>query len=154
MLSLVHWLHVLSGVVWAGAQLFTALVLWPTLLRLPSAQARSFVAASAPYAAPVMGATGLLVLVLGILRGTWLGPIRSFGAIVSTTYGISFALAFVLTVFVTIHGGWVRRQLERRVFDGDSYHPGARGFLRTTSLVTIVSLCAIVWCMSRMRLGT
>jgi uncharacterized membrane protein len=152
-LLLIHWLHVLCGVLWAGAQLFNALVLWPTLLRVPGAQARAFIEASVAYAAPVMGTSGMLVLVLGILRGTWFGPIRSFDAIVATRYGMLFATAIVLSIFVTIYGGWVRGQLDKRVFDGDAYRPGAQSFVRTTSAVIIVALVVVVFCMARMRLG-
>ena len=29
----VHWLHVLAGIVWFGGHIFTAAVIWPALLR-------------------------------------------------------------------------------------------------------------------------
>ena len=148
----VHWVHVVAGLVWAGGQAFAVAALWPALLRRPS-EARALFDAIGPAAGKLMGAAGPLVLLLGILRGTWLGPVRSWDALVGTAYGRTFLAAMVLTVALTAHLGAVRGQLETRVWNGAAFAPGAPAYLRRTGAVTLAGLAAIVACMVLMRFG-
>jgi uncharacterized membrane protein len=152
-LIVVQWLHVLGGLVWFGGQVFTAAVIWPALLRRPAAEARALSAAMGEPAMRVMGPAGMLVLVLGIVRGTVLGPVRSLDVLIGTAYGLTFAAALLLTLFLMAHGGSTRREMERRVWDGDGFHPGAARWLRRTSAVNLGGLAAILACMVLMRFG-
>lgn len=149
----VHWLHVLGGIVWFGGHLFTALVIWPALLRRPAAEARAVSDAMVEPAMRVMGPAGLLVLVLGIVRGTVLGPVRSLDVLVGTAYGWTFAAALVLTFGLMGYGGSTRREMERRVWDGDRFAPGAAAWLRRTNAVNLGGLALILACMVLMRFG-
>lgn len=153
LLVVVHWLHVLAGIVWFGGQAFATLVLWPALLHRPAGEARELVQGAGRWAGPLMGGSGMLVLVLGILRGTWLGPVRSLDFLVSTAYGLTFLAALLLTVFVMGYGGRQRGRIAERVWDGDAYRPGAAAYLRRTGAVTLTGLTAIVLCMVLMRFG-
>jgi uncharacterized membrane protein len=153
LLVAVHWLHVLAGMVWFGGQVFINLVLWPMLLRRPAGEARELVQGMGRWAGPLMGGSGMAVLLLGILRGTWLGPVRSPGALFSTPYGLTFLAALLLTVFVMGHAGRARERVMERVWDGDAYRPGAAEHLRRSGAVTLVGLTGIVLCMVLMRFG-
>lgn len=153
LLVVVHWLHVLAGMVWFGGQVFANLVLWPALLRRPAGEARELVQGAGRWAGPLMGGSGIAVLLLGILRGTWLGPVRSPEALFGTAYGHTFLAALLLTVFVMGYAGRARGRMAERVWDGDGYHPGAAAYLRRTGAVTLAGLTAIVLCMVLMRFG-
>jgi copper resistance protein D len=148
----VHWVHVVAALVWAGGQAFFVAALWPALLRRP-AEARALYDALGAPVGRLMGMAGPLVLLLGVLRGTWLGPVRSWGALVATSYGHAFLAAIVLTVALTVYGGAVRGQVETRVWHGAAFAPGAAAYLRRTGTVTLVGLAAIVGCMVLMRFG-
>lgn len=152
LLVAVHWLHVLAGMVWFGGQVFINLVLWPLLLRRPAGEARELVQGMGRWAGPLMGGSGMAVLLLGILRGTVLGPVRSLGAL-STPYGLSFLAALLLTVFVMGHAGRARERMAERVWDGDAFRPGAAEHLRRSGAVTLGGLTGIVLCMVLMRFG-
>ena len=148
----VHWLHVLGGIVWFGGHVFTA-VIWPALLRRPPAEAKAVSDAMAQPAMRVMGPAGLLVLVLGIVRGTVLGPVRSLDMLVGTAYGRTFAAALLLTFFLMGYSGRMHREMDRRVWDGDRFRPGAADYLRRSSAVNLGGLAAILACMVLMRFG-
>jgi uncharacterized membrane protein len=153
MTIVVHWLHVLSGIVWFGGHVFTAAVIWPTLLRRPAAEARALSDAMAQPAMRLMGPAGMLVFVLGILRGTWLGPVRSLGVLTGTAYGWTFIAALLLTFLLMGFGGSMRQEMDARVWDGDRFHPGAAAWLRQTSAVNLGGLALILACMVLMRFG-
>ena len=150
----VHWAHVAAAVVWAGGQAFTAAALWPALLRRP-AEARALYDALGAPTGRLMAVAGQIVLLLGVLRGTWLGPVRSWDALVGTGYGRAFLAAILLTVALGAHGGAVRARLETRVWGGTGggFAPGAAAYLRRTGAVTLAGLAAIVACMVLMRFG-
>ena len=103
LLTLVQWLHVVAGAIWFGAQVFTSAVIWPALLTRPAAEARATSDAMIAPAVRLMQPAGMLVLVLGIVRGTVLGPIRSLDALVSTAYGLTFLAALLLTFFLMVY---------------------------------------------------
>jgi uncharacterized membrane protein len=149
----VHWLHVLGGIVWFGGHIFTAAVIWPALLRRPAAEAKALSDAMAEPAMRVMGPAGMLVLVLGIVRGTWLGPVRSLDVLIGTAYGWTFLAALLLTFGLMGYGGATRKEMESRVWDGDRFQPGAAGYLRRSSAVNLGGLAAILVCMVLMRFG-
>lgn len=153
LLVVVHWLHVLAGLVWFGGQVFANLVLWPLLLSRPAAEARDFVQGMGRWAGPLMGGSGMAVLLLGILRGTWLGPIRSLDALLSTAYGLTFLAALLLTVLVMGHAGRERERMMHKIWDGDAFQPGASAYLRRNGTVTLAGLSGIVLCMVLMRFG-
>lgn len=153
LLVAVHWLHVLAGMVWFGGQVFINLVLWPMLLRRPAGEARELVQGMGRWAGPLMGGSGVAVLLLGILRGTWLGPVRSLEYLFATAYGHTFLAALLLTVFVMGHAGRARGRTVERVWDGDAYRPGAAAYLRRSGAVTLAGLTGIVLCMVLMRFG-
>lgn len=93
----VQWLHVLLGVVWFGYALSTYFLISPALARLPEDQQRSSIRYMGELASKVMPVVSLLVLVLGILRGTVFGPINAIEDL-GTAYGITWLVALVTTL--------------------------------------------------------
>jgi uncharacterized membrane protein len=148
----VHWVHVVAGLVWAGGMAFMVAAVWPALVRRPS-EARALFGAVAPAAGRLMRAAGPLVLVLGILRGTWLGPVRSWDALVGTAYGLTFLAATALTFGLAAYLGAVRGQFDARVWEGAALAPGAAAYLRRARAVVLAGLAGIVACMVLMRFG-
>ena len=152
-LILVQWLHVLSGIVWFGGTVFVALVLWPLLFRQPAPQARALFDNLGRPIGKLMGGAAQGVLWLGLLRGTLLGPIKSFDALLHTPYGHTFGAAIVLTLVVIVYGATAGSRLEARVFDGDQFRAGAAAYVQRGNAVVLVLFAAILACMVLMRFG-
>jgi len=150
---LVQWLHVLAGVVWVGGYVTMTLVVWPALLRRPPGEARALVETLGPRLGALMGASGLLVLVLGLLRGTVFGPIRSFATLFGTAYGLTFLAALVLALFAMGHGSSLGKRLPEHLWDDAGLRPGAARFLRRNGLVSGVVMALLLGCMVLMRFG-
>jgi uncharacterized membrane protein len=107
LLLVIQWLHILAGIAWFGGYIFLDFVLWPTLLRLPVQQAKATNALMTRFAGVVMATSGSLVVVLGIIRGTLLGPIKSLKFLFGSSYGMTWLVALAVSVILIIWGtGW------------------------------------------------
>jgi uncharacterized membrane protein len=93
----VQWAHVLLGVLWFGYSLSAYFLITPALARLPEDQQRNAVRYMGEIGARVFPVVGLLVLLLGIVRGTLFGPINALDDL-TTTYGITWLVALVATL--------------------------------------------------------
>jgi putative copper export protein len=152
-IALVHWLHVMAGAVFFGGSVVFGFAMWPVMLRLPARDSRAFYHSIEKPAGIIMASAGHTVLWLGILRGTWFGPIQSVEMLTRTAYGHTFMTALVLTLGLMIYGGISRARLEARVWNGDQYQPGAASFIKRSSAIQVVLLVLIVACMVAMRFG-
>lgn len=152
-LIVVHWLHVLSGIIWFGGYVFMGLGVWPMLLRRPAGEARALSDALGRTVGPLMIVSGTLVFWLGIVRGTLLGPIKSFGALFSTPYGLTFLAALLLTLGLTVHGAVSSRTVAEKVWDGDRFRPGAVAYLGRSYALSLICLALVLVCMVLMRFG-
>ncbi len=152
-LLLVHWLHVLGGILWFGGAAFAAFVLWPSLLRQPAPVARAQFQAMARPLGALMGGAAQLTFWMGLLRGTWLGPVRSFDALLGTAYGRTFGIAVLLMVVLMGYGIAAGRTYERRIWDGDAFRPDAAAYLKRTNAVILTLFAVILLCMVLMRFG-
>ena len=94
-----------------------------------------------------------LVIWLGIIRGTWLGPIGAFADLTGTPYGHAFLGAIVLTVAFAVVSAMISRRIEQRVWDGDTVRPDAAAYVRRSGILSVVLLVGVVAIMARMRLG-
>jgi uncharacterized membrane protein len=150
---IVQWLHISAGLVWIGANIYQDYVIWPALLTRPAAEARNTFNASAKYAAPLMMGSGMVVMLLGIVRGTLLGPIRSFGYLLTTPYGITWLVALGVMIFLIAWGGRFRSGLESAVWDGDQFQPRAMQYIRSHTRVSNICFAIILACMVLMRFG-
>lgn len=152
-IALVHWLHVTAGAVFFGGSLLFAFALWPVMLRMPARDSRALYDALGTPVGIIMASAGHSVLWLGILRGTWFGPIQSMEMLTKTPYGHTFMTALVLTVVLMAYGGITRGRIETRVWNGDQYHPGAASYIRQVNAVSVILLVLIIACMVAMRFG-
>lgn len=146
---IVHTLHVASGMVWAGGAIFMALVGWRALLERPPGEAR----VTLERIGRLMAISGSLVLILGIVRGTLLGPVRSWDFLIGSPYGRTFALALVVTVLLAIYGARSGRTLPARLRDGDRWRPDAARIVRRDSAIHMAGLTVVVLCMCAMHFG-
>ena len=96
----VQWLHVVLGVFWFGAVLYSDFILIPALNTLPLPTQRTVGAALGARANRILPPVAIAVVLLGIVRGTVFGPIKSLEAL-ATPYGITWLVALVVTI-VTI----------------------------------------------------
>lgn len=149
----VQWLHVMAGAVWFGATVIFAFGVWPVLLRKPAAESKALYDAFADASGIVFAIAGNLTLWLGLLRGTYLGPIKSLDMLIGTPYGHTFLTALVLTVLFMGYGGHVRGSLDKRVWNGDQYHAGAAAYIWRSNAIMLALLAAIIGSMVAMRFG-
>jgi putative copper export protein len=117
------------------------------------AEARTLLQAVAPHVGRLMAWTGPVVMVSGLLRGTVFGPVRSWRALVGTSYGHTFLVALALVGALTVYGGRARAGFAARLWDGDAYRPDARAFVRRFGAGMVGTLAAIVGCMVLLRFG-
>jgi uncharacterized membrane protein len=153
LLVLVQWLHILAGIAWFGGYIFVDFVIWPTLLRLPAAQAKAASEIIGKLAGPVMATSGMLVVLLGIIRGTVLGPIRSIGFLLTTAYGLTWLLALAIAIVLAAWGAtWHDRWLGP-VWDEDHIRPGAADRIRASTVFEMTGFGIILACMVLMGVG-
>lgn len=110
----VQWLHVLLGIVWFGNALVVAAILIPALNPLPIPVQRQVGGAYGLRASRLFDIIVPAIIVLGIVRGTLLGPIDDIGEVFSTAYGLTWLVALLVTAATYLWGrivitGGVRR---------------------------------------------
>lgn len=138
----VQWLHVLLGITWFGYAISMYFLVSPALAELPESQGRITTSRLGQIGKRVFPIVSLLVLVLGVLRGTVFGRIQSVDAL-TTTYGIVFLIALVGTVALFYTGArYIGPQFEG-LKDAPDY-PAAVQRLRAISRIDL-GLFAIVF---------
>jgi uncharacterized membrane protein len=163
----VQWLHVIFAVFWFGGTMFLDFVVMPTMQKVPPPSSRAFGAAMAPRMAMLMRVAAVVVIVLGLLRGTVWGPLPpgdgslSFGS----QYGMTWSISILLAIAIAAIGDGVLGRTAGRLYADDAlWAPGADGRpaagllagtarLRTWSLVQLVLFLAVFTCMILMRFG-
>jgi copper resistance protein D len=153
LLILVQFLHVLGAIIFVGGNVFFAAVVWPDLLSRPAAEGQAAFAAMEKPVGFLMASAGHLLLWLGLLRGTYFGPIQSFDALIHTGYGHTWLTALVLFIVLMGYGGAQRVRLKERIWEGDRVRPGARAYLRRYHTITFTLLFMILGLMIMMRFG-
>ncbi len=153
LLVIVQWLHILMGIAWFGGYIFLDFVVWPALLRLPAAEAKATHDSIEKYAGPVMTVSGSLVVLLGIIRGTVFGPIRSLGFLFTAAYGLTWLAALVIAIILSVWGAnWHTRWLGP-VWEEDHIRPGMVRRVRLGAVFEMTCFGAILACMVLMGVG-
>ncbi len=93
-----QWLHVLAGIAWFGASLTTNMIVVPAINRLPIAEQQRFGGAYGDVANRVLRVAATAVIVLGILRGTVFGQLKSASDVFGTQYGLTWLVGLVVAV--------------------------------------------------------
>lgn len=152
-LVLVQWLHILMGITWFGGYIFLDFVVWPTLLKRPAAEAQAVLGMISRYAGPLMMVSGTLVILLGIARGTLLGPITSFSFLFTTAYGLTWLAALAVALTLSIWGAnWHTRWLGP-VWEEDKVRPAAVHRLRAGTIFEMTCFGLVLACMVLMGVG-
>jgi putative copper export protein len=100
----VQWLHVLLAILWFGYALSMYFLVAPALARLPEGTQREANLHLGELGQRVFPIVALLVILLGIIRGTVFGPINSIDALLGTAYGITFLVALLVTIGLIVNG--------------------------------------------------
>ncbi len=103
----VQWTHVLLGILWFGTVLSLDIIVIPAINRLPIVAQRDIAAAIGARATPVFRVVVPTIIVLGVVRGTLLGPISSLDELLGTAYGLTWLVALVATVGTYLWGLFV-----------------------------------------------
>ncbi len=147
-----QFLHILFGSIFIGSLIYLRLVLWPTLLTRSSAEARTFYETLLKKTNVLLAASGGLNFILGILRGTLLGQLRSAEAW-GTPYGITFSIALLATLILLILSPRLGPALLKKVWNGTSFAPGAAQKVNRNFIFPLLLVLVILTCMVLMHFG-
>ncbi len=161
MVVVVQWLHVLLGILWFGNALALAVIVIPALNRLPMTRQREIGSAIGLRSNRIFQVVVPLIIVLGIVRGTALGPIRSVDVLLGTAYGLTWLVALVVTTLTYLWGLFVIvpgvAALERAPLNADgtatSELVSATERVKQLVLLELFGFLAIFTCMILMRFG-
>jgi uncharacterized membrane protein len=163
-LFVVQWLHVITAITWFGAVIYNDFILIPGLMTLPPKEQRTAGSAIGNRAVQVITGAASAVIVLGILRGTVFGQIKSVDAL-TTTYGLTWLVALVVTLFtfywgLKVIGGALERfnafDLDQATLADGSANPVMVGLIadiKRKSQIELLLFLVIFTCMILMRFG-
>ena len=160
----VQWLHVFFGIFWFGAALYSDFILIPAITTLPIGTQRDVGAAIGIRSARIIEPVAGLVILLGIVRGTIFGSIKSLDAL-TTAYGLTWLVALVAAIATFL---WAKRFIvpaiqrlnafsldEVTIADG-SPNPAfltAVDQVKRATLLELIGFFVIFTCMILMRFG-
>jgi uncharacterized membrane protein len=156
-----QWLHVLLGIIWFGNSLVVATILIPSLNRLPIPMQREVGARYGEQATRVFDVLVPAVIVLGVIRGTLLGPIKGVGDVFGSTYGITWFVALIAAIATFLWGRIVINGAIERM-NAAPLHPDGTatvqlesetGRVKLVVLLELVGFVVIFTCMILMRFG-
>jgi uncharacterized membrane protein len=164
-LFVIQWLHVLTGITWFGAVIFVDFMLIPALMKLPADQQRTASEAISVQANRIIRPVAAAVIILGVLRGTVFGQIRSADALFGTAYGLTWLVALVVSIVtlywgIKVIGGAVEKvtafDMSRASLADGSPNPAFTGLVADVKRKTGIELLmflVIFTCMILMRFG-
>lgn len=157
----VQWLHILLGIIWFGNSLAVAAILIPSLNPLPIPTQREVGSRYGERATRVFDVVAPSVILLGFIRGTFLGTIHGVDDVFATAYGITWLVALVAAAVTFLWGrivinGAVRSMNLASVNPDGTATPELE---QATDRVKLVAVLELVWflviftCMILMRFG-
>jgi hypothetical protein len=157
----VQWMHVLLGILWFGTVLSLDVIVIPAINRLPIVAQRDVSSAIAARATPLFHVVVPTIIILGMIRGTLLGPIRSVDALLGTAYGLTWLVALAATVGTYLWGLLVLVPAIRAM-DAAPLAPDGAGTptlvaatdrVKGLIMVELVGFAVVFTCMILMRFG-
>jgi uncharacterized membrane protein len=157
----VQWLHVLLGILWFGNALVLDVIVIPAINRLPIVAQREVASLIGSRATPIFHVVVPLVIALGFIRGTFLGPIKSLDVLLGTAYGLTWLVALIVAILTYLWGLFViipaLRAMDRVPLNADGT-PAPELEAATNRVKRLVSLellgfLVIFTCMILMRFG-
>ena len=148
----VQWVHVLLGILWFGYALSMYFLVTPALARLPESAQRDANLHLGELGARVFPVVGGLVLLLGIVRGTILGPIDSVGDVFGTAYGLTWLVALLVTIALFVTGARLLGPAVVGLRETPDF-PAGVARIRRIAQFDLVLFLVVFTCMVLMRFG-
>jgi len=152
LLDIIHYLHLLSAVIWGGGTVIFMLVIFPGLARLPAAQARDTFLRIRGAAGTVMAISGGATLLFGLARAWIGGGIRGLGDL-TTGYGITVLIALALWLGIEAVGGPMRGRFARLLEDPAAFEAEAPALVRRAGWITVILMALLIAAMAALGLG-
>ena len=157
----VQWLHVLLGIIWFGNSLVLALILIPTLNPMPIPIQRDVGGRYGERSTRIFDVIVPLIIILGFVRGTWLGPIDNVADVVGSAYGITWLLALFTATATFLWGRLVivpavRRMNATPLDSAGGATPAlvaATDRVKRVVVLELIGFLVIFTCMILMRFG-
>lgn len=112
--GVVQWLHVLGAIFWFGGTLFMNIVIIPAIQRISGPAQREFGMAVGETAKIVIK-VAYATIILGILRGTVFGPVKSADFLFGTAYGITWLVALITAIALIGYGQMVLEPFREKI---------------------------------------
>ena len=103
----VQWLHVLLGILWFGYSLSLAVIIIPAINRLAITRQREIGQYLGERGEAVIDFVGPAVIVLGFIRGTFLGQLHSVSDVFGSTYGLTWLVGLLAATATFLWGKFV-----------------------------------------------
>ncbi len=154
-LIVISWLHVLLGILWFGSTLYINLILIPAVLPLSREKQQEIASRVSPLTTRVLRPTAILVIVLGIIRGTFLGPLHSVQDVFGTTYGVTWLVALIgaIVLFTFIEVVFDPNIRRLNTAKSDAEYDATLGRVKVLAVVELLGFFAIFTCMILLRYG-
>jgi uncharacterized membrane protein len=157
----VQWFHVLLAILWFGNTLSLATITIPAISRLPLVRQQEIGAELGKRGVRVIDVVGPAVIVLGMVRGTVYGPVKSVDSLFGTAYGITWLVALVVAIATFLWGRFVIVPSTRALAtapvnaDGSATDELGRALSRakTVTVLELLGFAVIFTCMILMRFG-
>lgn len=161
----VHWIHVLAGIIWFGGTLVVNLLVTPALNVLPPDQQRRLGRQLAGSLRRYYSAAAGVAMLFGILRGTLFGPIKGPDMLFGTAYGLTWLASLILTIGLAFIGSRYSAPTAERMYRDDSlwgFGPNEAPpaglvahvqLLRTIGLIELAGFFVVFTLMVFMRFG-
>lgn len=156
-----QWLHVLLGILWFGNSLAIAAFLIPTLNTLPIPVQRQVGGGYGDRAERVFNIVAPLVILLGFVRGTFLGQIKGVDDLFASAYGLTWTVALLAALATYVWGKYaigsaVRAMNAAPVAPDGSPTPelvAATDRTKRVAVLELLGFIVIFTCMILMRFG-
>lgn len=96
--------HIFFAIIWAGGVLFVGWGVYPSSQKLPFKIQREYLRALMKWTHHLFTLIGSIVIITGITLGTVLGPIRTWGILLHSTYGHIWLTALVIALITLFWG--------------------------------------------------
>jgi uncharacterized membrane protein len=157
----VQWLHVLLGILWFGNALVLDVIVIPAINRLPIVAQREIASYIGARSTPIFHVVVPLIIVLGFVRGTVLGPIKSVDILLGSAYGLTWLVALIVTILTYLWGLFViiptLREMDRVPLNADgtatSELERATNRVKLVVSLELIGFFVIFTCMILMRFG-
>lgn len=152
-LALLEYLHIMAGIIWFGGAIWMKFVVMPAVRSSGPERREESMRHVARREVPTFIIAGATTIVLGVLRGTVFGPLRTWSALFQTAYGNTFLLALAVAMLTAALGttsGW-RTEMSLRRGNSNWLVHGITGMaLEWAELVGFATMLA---CMVLMKFG-